>query len=90
MNPLIFSLISLIEYHAFSTLNTWQPNFFVSVKKEYKNKLKALKLFKSQSNKSYFKKPTLDSFHSNFQCRKRGIYIIEQFKLIEYYENRVL
>ena len=78
-----FSLISLIEYHAFSTLNTWQPNFFVSVKKEYNDKLNALKLFKSQSNKSYFKKPTLDSFHSNFQCSKKGIKVVEQFKIIE-------
>ena len=78
-----FSLISLIEYHAFSTLNTWQPNLFISVKKEYKDKLKALKLFKSQSNKSYFQKPTLDSFHSNFQCSKKGIKVVEQFKIIE-------
>jgi len=53
------------------------------VKKEYNDKLNALKLFKSQSNKSYFKKPTLDSFHSNFQCSKKGIKVVEQFKIIE-------
>ena len=77
------SLISLIEYHISSTLNTWQPNFFVSIKKHYKTKLKALKKFKSQSNKSYFVKPMLDSFHSNFQCSKRGLNVVEQFKIIE-------
>ena len=78
-----FSLISLIEYHAFSTLNTWQPNLFVSVKREYNTKLKALKQFKSQSGKSYFQKPTLNSFHSNFQCSKKGLNVVEQFKVIE-------
>ena len=77
------SLISLIEYHISSTLNTWQPNLFISVKKEYKTKLKALKNFKSQSGKGYFKKPMLDAFHSNFQSSKRGLNIVEQFKVIE-------
>ena len=55
-----------------------------SMNNQYKkDKLKALKLFKSQSNKSYFQKPTLDSFHSNFQCSKKGIKVVEQFKIIE-------
>ena len=78
-----FSNLSLIEYHAFSTLNSWQPNFFVSVKGYYNRKIQSLKLFKSQNNKSYFQKRTLSSFHSNFQCSKKGFDLVEQFKIIE-------
>jgi LmbE family N-acetylglucosaminyl deacetylase len=77
------SLISLVEYHVISTLNTWQPNLFVNVEREYVLKLKALKKFASQQEKSYFKKPTLDSFHSNFQCSKKGLKVVEKFKVIE-------
>jgi len=77
------SLIGLIEYHISSTLNTWQPNLFVSIKREYKTKLRALKHFESQSSKGYFKKQMLDAFHSNFQCSKRGLNVVEQFKVIE-------
>jgi LmbE family N-acetylglucosaminyl deacetylase len=81
------SPISLVEYHTPSTLNTWQPNIFIDIKKYYKNKIKYLQYFESQISKSYFKKNTLDAFHSNFQCRKRGIQIIEQFKLIELFNK---
>tara|TARA_R110001592_G_scaffold12288_3_gene58922 strand:- start:3593 stop:4246 length:654 start_codon:yes stop_codon:yes gene_type:complete len=84
------SPISLIEYRTPSTLNSWNYNTFINIKDYYEKKIKCLQNFKSQINKSYFSKITLDAFHSNFQCRKRGIYIIEQFKLIEYYENRIL
>ena len=77
------SRVGLIEYHISSTLNTWQPNLFISVKREYNTKLKALKHFKSQSGKGYFKKQMLDAFHSNFQCSKRGLNVVEQFKVIE-------
>ena len=84
-----FSNISLIEYHAFSTLNSWQPNFFVSVKGYYNKKIQSLKLFKSQNDKSYFQKRTLDSFHSNFQCSKKGFDLVEQFKIIELFGGEV-
>ena len=82
-----FSPISLIEYHSFSTLNSWQPNLFIDVKKQYNKKLMALKEFKSQSHKSYFKRETLDSFHSNFQCNKKGKNKVEQFKIIELFSG---
>lgn len=81
------SPISLIEYHTPSTLNLWKPNIFINIEGFYKNKVKCLKGFKSQINKSYFQKDTLEAFHSNFQCRKRGIKIIEQFKLIELFNT---
>ena len=78
-----FSPISLIEYHTFSSLNSWQPNLFVNIQSIYHNKLKSLEEFKSQSHKSYFQKKTLDSFHSNFQCNKKGKGMVEQFKILE-------
>ena len=78
-----FSPISLIEYHTFSSLNSWQPNLFVDIESVYHEKLKLLGQFKSQSHKSYFKKKSLDAFHSNFQCNKKGKGMVEQFKIIE-------
>ena len=75
--------ISLIEYHTVSTLNYWKPNVFIDISDTYKIKLDALNNFKSQSDKLYFNKDTLDSFHSNFQCSKRGVKIVEQFKILE-------
>ena len=78
-----FSDISLIEYHAFSTLNSWRPNFFVSINNQHTTKMKSLKSFKSQSDKVYFKEDTLNAFHSNFQCSKKGLSFVEQFKIIE-------
>jgi len=75
--------ISLIEYKTVSTLNSWKPNVFVDISNFYNRKVKALKEFKSQSDKLYFQKATLNSFHSNFQCSKRGKGLVEQFKIIE-------
>jgi len=75
--------MSLIEYHTVSTLNCWKPNVFIDISKTYKSKLQAINKFVSQNDKSYFTKDTLDSFHSNFQCSKRGIKIVEQFKILE-------
>jgi len=79
--------ISLVEYKTVSTLNSWIPNMFVDVTNFYDRKLKALEEFKSQSDKLYFKKSTLDSFHSNFQCRKRGKEFVEQFRIIEIFRG---
>jgi N-acetylglucosamine malate deacetylase 1 len=81
------SPISLVEYHTPSTLNTWQPNIFIDIEDCYEDKLKLLQNFESQIDKSYFQRNTLDAFHSNYQCRKRGIKIIEQFKLIELFKK---
>tara|TARA_Y100000401_G_scaffold117034_1_gene124405 strand:+ start:907 stop:1554 length:648 start_codon:yes stop_codon:yes gene_type:complete len=78
-----FSPISIIEYHTFSSLNSWQPNLFVDIQSIYQNKLSSLEEFESQSHKSYFKRKSLDAFHSNFQCNKKGKGMVEQFKIIE-------
>jgi LmbE family N-acetylglucosaminyl deacetylase len=75
--------ISLIEYSTVSTLNNWSPNIFVDIKEHYDKKLECLKEFTTQQSKNYFKKETLDSFHTNFQCMKKGIKIVEKYKLIE-------
>ena len=29
----------------------------------------------------------LDAFHSNFQCSKRGLNVVEQFKIIEIFDK---
>ena len=81
------SPISLVEYHTPSTLNTWQPNIFIDIENCYLDKITLLSNFKSQIDKSYFQKNTLDAFHSNYQCRKRGIKVIEQFKLTELFKK---
>ena len=78
-----FSPISLIEYHTFSSLNSWQPNLFVDIQSIYHEKCNSLQEFKSQSHKSYFKRKSLDAFHNNFQCNKKGKGMVEQFKIIE-------
>ena len=48
-------------------------------------KLNKLKLFKSQQDKSYFDKYSIESFHSNYQCSMRGINWVESFKIIRGY-----
>ena len=79
--------ISLVEYNTVSTLNCWKPNVFVDILNFYKRKISELNKFKSQGGKLYFTKDTLDSFHSNFQCSKRGLKIVEQFKILEIFER---
>jgi len=78
-----FSPMSLIEYHTVSTVNDWKPNLFVDIESVYPKKIKSLEEFKSQITKSYLQKKSLNAFHSNFQCSKRGMGMVEQFKIIE-------
>ena len=78
-----FSPISIIEYHTFSSLNSLQRNLFVDIQSIYHEKCNSLQEFKSQSHKSYFKRKSLDAFHNNFQCNKKGKGMVEQFKIIE-------
>jgi LmbE family N-acetylglucosaminyl deacetylase len=81
------SAISLIEYHTVSTLNCWKPNLFVDMGYYYNKKSYLLQKFESQMGKSYFTENTLEAFHSNFQSRKRGIKLVEQFKTLEVFEG---
>ena len=73
--------ISLIEYYSPSTLEKWVPNMFIDISEVYKLKLTMLKQFKSQQHRSYFSKKTIDGFHTNFQCSKKGYGMIERFNL---------
>ena len=73
--------ISLIEYYSPSTLEKWVPNMFIDISDVYKVKLNMLKQFKSQQHRSYFSKETINGFHTNFQCSKKGYGMVERFNL---------
>jgi len=76
--------LNLIEYRTPSTLNNWIPNYFVNLnEKQYNLKKIALKKFVSQQKAPYFADKTLDSFHHNFQCSKKGYEIVESYKIVE-------
>ena len=48
-------------------------------------KLNKLKLFNSQKDKPYFRTESLKSFHSNYECSKRGMNSVESFKIVRSY-----
>ena len=73
--------ISLIEYYSPSTLEKWNPNMFIDISDVYGTKLDMLREFKSQQHRSYFSRETIDGFHTNFQCSKKGLSKIEMFNL---------
>ena len=75
--------ISLIEYKTVSSLNIWSPNMFINIKNEYNRKIQCLKKFTSQQQKSYFRGDVLKNFHLNFQYSKKGIELLESFKILE-------
>lgn len=81
-----FSPVCVIEYQTLSTLNSWTPNFFVDIKDKYLIKLKSLSYIKSQKDKPYFTKESLLSFHTNFQCSKKGLNKVEKFKILELFK----
>ena len=73
--------ISLMEYYSPSTLEKWIPNMFIDISNVYDTKLEMLKQFESQQHRSYFSRKTIDGFHTNFQCSKKGLSYIERFNL---------
>lgn len=73
--------VSLVEYCSPSTLETWVPNVFVDIKDQFNTKLNMLKQFTSQQHRSYFKEDVIKGFHTNFQCSKKGLSVVEQFNL---------
>ena len=76
--------MNLIEYRTPSALNTWIPNHFVSLNnKILKDKKKMLKLFTSQQHAPYFKNKAIDNFHSNYQASKRGVDVVESYRIVE-------
>jgi N-acetylglucosamine malate deacetylase 1 len=77
---------SIIQYRSPSTLDTWEPNLFISLDDVYETKKGMLQGFQSQIDKPYFRDKVLDGFHTNFQCMKKGKGFVESFKIITYYE----
>ena len=77
--------ITLIQYKTPSTDQTWVPNLFVDIDKEYHTKVKSLKKFESQQERYYFRDDVLRSFHSDFQSAKKRKHYVEQFKILDLY-----
>ena len=88
----------IINYKTPSTLDDWKPNFFVNLDTLENRegnilfsafiwyiKLNKLNKFVSQSDKSYFKEPSIVSFHSDYQCSIRGLDKVESFKICRSY-----
>lgn len=78
--------VSVIEYKTPSTMLDWIPNLYVDITYTYDEKLSRLKTFTSQETKNYFQLEELNSFHTDFVSRKKGLKFSEPFKLIQSYE----
>jgi len=78
--------VSLIEYMSPSTQRTWQPNLHIDISKQYNQKESRLRAFESQQNRSYFQKEQIKGFHTEFQCSKKNIMLVEQFNIKQYFK----
>jgi LmbE family N-acetylglucosaminyl deacetylase len=76
----------IIQYKSPSTLDTWTPNLFVSIKEEFGTKMEMLRQFESQLHRPYFHQDVLNGFHTHFQCMKKGKGYVELYKIITAYE----
>lgn len=76
---------SVIEYRTPSTLYTWSPNLFVDMSATYEEKAQRLTIFESQRHCSYFGVAYIRAFHSNYQCMKRGLSLVETFRMVTLY-----
>ena len=80
--------LTLVEYRTPSTLNHWVPNHFVSLDKyQYNKKKLILKKFKSQQKAPYFNDDTIDDFHHNFLCSKKGLKVVESYRIVESFQK---
>ena len=80
------SKIGIIEYRSPSTLVEWIPNYFIDISKSYSKKIKMLNNFVSQGKRVYFQPEQIKAFHTNFQASKRGLEIVEMFKITQLYD----
>jgi LmbE family N-acetylglucosaminyl deacetylase len=76
---------SLIEYKSPSTLDEWNPSFVVDIENTYGKKKLGLVSFTSQLHHNYFNTDILDAFHTNYQCCKKGMMCVEEFKIKNLY-----
>jgi len=82
------SSLTLVEYRTPSTLNHWIPNHFVSLTKDQYNKKRLiLKKFQSQQKAPYFDDDTVDDFHHNFLCSKKGLKVVESYRIVESFQK---
>ena len=82
------SPITLVEYRTPSTLNHWIPNHFENLsEKDYGVKKNILKFFVSQQKAPYFNSNTIDSFHHNFLCNKKGYNNVESYRIVESFQK---
>ena len=79
------SKVGIIEYKSPSTLVDWIPNYFIDISKSYSKKIEMLNSFVSQGKRVYFQQEQIKAFHINFQSSKRGLEIVEMFKIIQLY-----
>jgi LmbE family N-acetylglucosaminyl deacetylase len=88
----------IINYKTPSSLEKWEPNFFVDLELEVQRKdvesaynivwykkLSGMRKFKSQQDKSFFNENVLDNFHKVYQCSMKGLLHVESFKIIKGY-----
>ena len=80
------SKVGIIEYRSPSTLVGWTPNYFIDIRKSYSKKIKMLNSFVSQGKRVYFQPEQIKAFHINFQASKRGLEVVEMFKIIQLYD----
>jgi hypothetical protein len=74
--------LGMVEYKTVSALQHWSPNLFVDVTELMSQKMKLLEdAFQSQRQKKWF--ASIEPFHFNFRCQKRGIERVEQFRVTE-------
>lgn len=76
---------SVVDYKTPSTLETWVPNHFVDVTEHINDKIEQLRKFKTQSKHLYFTEDVIKSFHTNYQCSRRGYGYVEMFKIHRLY-----
>lgn len=76
------SCLSIIEYRSPSTLHSWIPNYFVDINKQLNCKISSLQSsFISQMDSIYFSTTCIHSFHTDYNCLKRNLQFVEQFKI---------
>ena len=88
-NPLSrTSPLSIIEYKSPSTTGMWIPNLFVNVSDtvatlQYDSLNSA---FITQNDAPYFSRTSLDAFHTDFASIKRGMGLVEMFKIVQIFK----
>lgn len=83
------SPLSIIEYKSPSTTGTWIANLFVDINRDVAN-LQYYSLnqaFLTQKDAPYFHRNSLDAFHTDFSSMKRGVELVEMFRIIQIFSS---